>query len=223
MRPKIWQLPMYVMVIAALATGCAPQGEEPADEMGPVEETTEDLAIGVAEAPPLRAEAVLLDSEGAVLGRVLLTQEQGANDVRLEAEVDGVERAGPHGIHIHEEGDCVPPDFTSAGGHFAPAGNPHDCPPEMQRHAGDLGNITIGEDGSGTLDLTVHNLTLAGGELSAVGRAVILHEGEDDCTTQPTGDAGARLACGRIILLGEIEGDPSDVEEETGAATGTGY
>lgn len=223
MRIRAWQLPMYMMVVAALATGCAPQGEESTEEMGPVEKTAEDLAIGIGEAPPLRAEAVLLDAEGASVGRALLTQDQLSNDVHIEAVVSGVEPPGPHGIHIHEEGDCVPPDFTSASGHFAPAGFPHDCPPEVQRHSGDLGNIVIGEDGGGTLELTVNNLTLAGGELSVVGRAVILHEDEDDCTTQPTGDAGARLACGRIVMLGEIEGDPGEMEGQTGTGTGTGY
>lgn len=106
-----------------------------------------------------------------------------------------------HGFHIHESGDCTAADFTSAGGHFNPTNAPHGGPDDAEHHAGDLGNIEIGEDGTGTLDLASSMLTLdAGATNSAVGKAVILHAGQDDLETQPTGDAGARLACGVVQL-----------------------
>ena len=96
-------------------------------------------------------------------------------------------------------GDCSSADFKSAGGHFNPAGVPHGGPSDAERHSGDLGNIEIGEDGSGTLTLTSDLITLAAGQpTSIVGLAVILHEGTDDLASQPTGAAGGRIGCGII-------------------------
>lgn len=105
---------------------------------------------------------------------------------------------GKHGLHLHETGDCSAPDATSAGGHWNPDQAPHAAPHASPRHAGDLGNIEIGADGQGTLTITLEGLTVAAGDRSVVGRAVILHEKEDDLATQPTGNAGGRIACGVV-------------------------
>ena len=86
----------------------------------------------------------------------------------------------------------------SAGGHFNPTGAPHAGPMAAMHHAGDLGNIEIGANGKGDLDITSTMLTVAPGPNSVVGRSVIFHEKADDMTTQPTGNAGGRLACGVI-------------------------
>jgi superoxide dismutase, Cu-Zn family len=85
--------------------------------------------------------------------------------LRVEADVSGIEGSGPHGFHVHENGACDPPGFESAGGHFNPTGAEHACPPTTPRHAGDLGNIEIGEDGTGHLELTTDLLSLEGREL----------------------------------------------------------
>ena len=205
MRPRALTIPWVGALALLLVGGCAPAQDE-----GPVEEvveTAEEAAAGMGATPEVVARAVLRDPDGREVGSVSFTAQE--TGVLVQAEVRGVRPPGPHGLHIHEVGECSAPDFTSAGGHFDPAGMPHGCPPDVQRHAGDLGNIGVGADGSGSLELISDLFTVEGGdELGIVGRAVILHEDEDDCTTQPTCAAGARQACGVIALwgLGE-EGD----------------
>ena len=116
--------------------------------------------------------------------------------IRVVADFTGLSK-GKHGFHIHEYGDCSSDDGSSAGGHFNPAGMPHSMPSSDTRHAGDLGNIEADGSGNAHLEYTVHTISMSGPN-SIVGRGVIVHEKEDDLKTQPTGNAGARLACGVI-------------------------
>jgi len=110
---------------------------------------------------------------------------------------------GLHGFHIHEFGGCG--DLgKAAGGHFNPEGAPHgmlmkDGP--HKAHAGDMGNITVDVNGNATLETILPNIHLAGPAPSVAGRAVILHEKADDFS-QPTGNAGGRIACGPIVITG---------------------
>lgn len=119
------------------------------------------------------------------------------DEVKIIADVTGAS-PGAHGIHIHEHGDCGGEAFASAGGHFNPSGAPHACPPTEPRHAGDLGNIEIDQDGKGHLELTTKDLSVMPGDDSVIGRSVILHAGKDDCVSQPAGDSGGRIACGIV-------------------------
>ena len=145
------------------------------------------------------AVAVMQGSEGNedITGTVTFTEAEGG--VEVMAEFQNVPE-GMHGFHIHEFGDLSAPDLTSAGGHYNPTDQPHACPPTEARHVGDMGNIEADADGNAKLTQTFDNLSLEG-EHAIVGHAVILHGGEDDCESQPTGDAGARLA-GGVIGLG---------------------
>lgn len=142
-----------------------------------------------------QAVAVLHPTQGNdVSGLVMFTQT--ADGVRITAAVEGL-KPGKHGFHIHEFGDCSAPDATSAGGHYNPDGHPHAGPDRMPRHMGDMGNLDAGRDGRAGYERTDDYITLNGPK-SIVGHAVIVHAGEDDLTTQPTGAAGARQACGVI-------------------------
>jgi Cu-Zn family superoxide dismutase len=106
---------------------------------------------------------------------------------------------GQHGFHIHENGDCSAPDADSAGGHFAPDGHPHGAPTAAndQHHSGDLGNIEANADGIARISMTSDVLTVTG-DHGVVGHAVVVHADEDDLRSQPSGAAGARVACGLI-------------------------
>jgi len=132
----------------------------------------------------------------SVKGTATFTQ-QGDDAVKIVVELENVS-PGSHGIHIHETGDCSAPDFSSAGAHFAPVQDPHGGPSEGPRHAGDLGNVEIGEGGSGKLEGTFQGLTVADGPRSVVGRALVLHADPDDLKTQPSGNSGGRIGCGVI-------------------------
>ncbi|HYW94738.1 MAG TPA: superoxide dismutase family protein [Bacteroidales bacterium] len=147
-----------------------------------------------------KAVCVLHPTEGnQVYGTVTFTKAD--SGIHVVAEVHGLTE-GKHGFHIHEYGDCTAADGTSAGGHFNPEGVNHGGPNAAVRHVGDLGNITANADGNATLDMTDNMLSFTG-KHSIIGRGIIVHAGEDDLTSQPTGNAGGRVACGVIGIAEE--------------------
>jgi Cu-Zn family superoxide dismutase len=184
-------LVLSVVGLAVLVVGCAKKEEAPAPAPVVQEETSP---------VPVTAIAILLPrGELTLSGTVSFTQF--GDTVTIGAHVEGV-APGKHGLHLHELGDCSAEDFTSSGGHFNPTDAPHGGPSDRVRHAGDFGNIGVGEDGVGHLELTSDMITVAAGPNTVVGRAVILHEGEDDLESQPTGAAGGRIACGVVAPPG---------------------
>jgi Cu-Zn family superoxide dismutase len=143
-----------------------------------------------------RAVATLDARSGSnVTGQAAFTE--GPGGVKIVVHVENAP-PGVHGLHIHEKGDCSDGEGKSAGGHFNPSGAEHAGPMDEKHHAGDLGNIEVQADGTGTLVITSKMLTVKEGPNSVVGRSVIFHEKADDLKTQPTGNAGGRLACGVI-------------------------
>ena len=142
-----------------------------------------------------KAIAVMNPTAGSkVTGTVTFTKS--GNAVKIVAELNGLS-PGKHGFHIHEFGDCSAPDATSAGGHFNPTKDPHAGHDAEKRHVGDLGNIEADSSGKARLELTDKEMQFTG-DKGILGHAVIVHEKADDLKTQPTGDAGGRVACGVI-------------------------
>ena len=151
-------------------------------------------AIASAE-EPTKAIAVLVPTANSkVSGTVTFTK--ATDGIRMVADISGL-TPGKHGFHVHEFGDCSAPDGNSAGSHFNPTKDPHAGHDAEKRHIGDLGNVEADAAGKVHLDLVDKKIKLSG-ETSIVGRALIVHEKADDLKTQPTGDAGGRVACGVI-------------------------
>jgi Cu-Zn family superoxide dismutase len=122
---------------------------------------------------------------------------QNGDTVHVSIDVSNAPQ-GIHAVHLHEKGDCSAPDATSAGGHFNPMHMEHGSPDAAAHHAGDFGNMSVGEDGHGHLELDTAMLTVLPGDRSVAGRAVVVHAKEDDMHTQPTGNAGGRIGCGVV-------------------------
>ena len=123
---------------------------------------------------------------------------QMADGMHVTGEISGLKPNAKHAFHIHEFGDATSGDGKSAGAHYNPGGHPHAGPDAAMRHAGDLGNLEADANGVAKYDRTIAGLTVGGGQDPIIGRSVIIHAGEDDFTTQPTGNAGDRIGCGVI-------------------------
>ena len=135
-----------------------------------------------------------------VQGEIKFTQV--GSRVRLEGVVTGL-APGQRGLHIHEKGDCSAADASSAGGHFDSRepknwSTRHGGPHTAERHAGDLVNIVFDNSGKAVVNITVGDIAVDRGPIGILGRAVVVHFQADDLKTDPTGDAGARAACGVI-------------------------
>ena len=146
---------------------------------------------------PLRATAALQPTKG---GKAFAeaTFEEADGKVRVIVFAQGLKPNAEHGFHIHEAGDCSSGDGMSTKGHFNPYGKPHGDPKSPERHAGDLPALKAGKDGRAKIDVVVDVITVRPGAASIVGRGLIIHADPDDYKTQPTGNAGARIACGVI-------------------------
>lgn len=164
---------------------------------------TEAAAPTRATAKVTRAQAILAPvGDSAARGKVeFLALPEG---VQIEARVSGLGKL-LHGFHIHEVGDCSAADASSAGGHYNPGNSRHGSPlaESAGRHSGDLGNLAADPQSGEAHYVRVDKMIALDGDGSIIGRAVVVHAGEDDFQTQPSGDAGARIACGVITAAGD--------------------
>lgn len=134
-----------------------------------------------------------------VKGKVTFQEE--TQGVRVTVDISGL-TPGKHGFHIHQKGDCSAADFSSAGGHWNPTEAPHGAPDSGKHHYGDFGNIVANDKGVVRFEQVFSWLSFSGPN-SFLDHAVIVHAKADDLMSQPSGDAGARVACGVIKKVGE--------------------
>ena len=152
------------------------------------------FALGTHGQDVTKATCKLESKSGSkVTGMITFTKV--GSDVQVVGDITGL-TPGKHGFHLHEKGDCSAPDAASAGAHFNPGQHKHGGPTTTERHEGDLGNIEADASGKAHIDWK-GKMSLSGAD-SIIGKAVIVHEKEDDLKTDPTGNAGGRLACGVI-------------------------
>ena len=174
---------------AAVLAGCASTGTPAAE---PARSTSS------AKSTASRATVVLAPASGSLVSGTLTLMPMD-DGVHMTGEVGGLKPGDTRGFHIHEKGDCSAADASTAGGHFNPAAQAHGRSGQGAHHAGDTDNIVADAKGVARIDAHVTGVTLGGGAANDIaGRAVIVHASADDYTTQPTGNAGARVACGVI-------------------------
>ena len=143
------------------------------------------------------ASATLESRSGStVLGTATFRQRY--NGVHVRVDVNGLVGGSEHGFHVHDKGDCSAPDAASAGGHFNPTAVAHGKFSASVHHSGDLPSLVADSNGRARLEFDLPGATLDAGPGSIMGHSVVVHGAADDFTTQPSGNSGARVACGVI-------------------------
>ena len=175
--------------IAAVLLGAALAG---------CETTSTPSASTAAEsrAAPVTAMAQLKPTQGSTAAGTVWFTQQGLR-VNVRVQVSGMAPNQEHGFHVHEKGDCSSPDGMSTGGHFNPGGQPHG-PQSAPHHGGDMPSLKADAAGNAQASFQIEGVSVATGIDGLLGRGVIVHAKPDDYTTQPTGNSGARIACGVI-------------------------
>lgn len=186
------------LLLAPLMIACVACSQPASDLATESALPADPVAEPAAVIAPATATVTLAPTEGnQTAGTLSFTFADGV--VHAMGEVTGLKPDSQHGFHIHETGDCSAPDGTSAGGHFNPATTQHGRVGEGEHHGGDSDNLASNADGVASVHASFEGVTIGDGATTdIVGKGVIVHADADDYATQPTGNAGARLACGVI-------------------------
>jgi len=193
------------LTTCAVALGLAACSKPAENASAPVAADGAAPAPGAPEAaaadalPPTALVALVPTKDSKVSGTLTLTQER-TGGVSIMGTVGNLEPGSRHGFHVHDKGDCSAPDGSSAGAHFNPTSMEHGDPSKAgAHHLGDMVNIEADAQGSAQVRVMIPDATLHdNGPNDLIGKGIIVHADPDDYTTQPSGNSGARLACGRI-------------------------
>jgi len=213
---RAWSVFTMAGVLAALGSGCQRENADRATSLAPPDAATDRAAppgagsdraaqppVAVAsraepaELPRTVAQANLEPTAGNDARGMVFFSESG-NTVTIDIRLSGLS-PGPHGIHVHEFGDCSGPGAASAGKHLNPHDAPHGAPTNVRdaRHPGDLGNVVA--DQMGNVRTSIQDSVLGSEpDFQMIGHAIVVHEDEDDLKSQPSGDSGMPVACGVI-------------------------
>ena len=180
-----------VLLAATTAVFLAACGSAPKKPAGPDVPTLSTAS---------QATANLASASGSLVsGKVMLMPMAGG--VHLTGTVGGLPPNSTHGFHVHEKGDCSAVDASSAGPHFNPFASVHGRASAGNHHSGDMDNVASNAEGVVQLNIHLAGVTLGGGAVNDIaGRALVVHAAADDYTSQPAGNAGARVACGTITV-----------------------
>lgn len=193
---KIAPLALGLVLIASV--NCKQAKKEAEDTTEEMEEVVKEVKEEIVEVKSIKFQ-MEPKSDSGVSGEVTFTEENG--NVVMKAMLAGLTE-GEHAIHIHEKADCSSADGKSTGGHWNPTFQPHGkWNAEEGYHKGDIGNFVADADGNATVDFATKEWCIDCDDetKNIVGKAVIVHQGVDDYTSQPSGAAGARIACTGII------------------------
>ncbi|WP_251668375.1 MULTISPECIES: superoxide dismutase family protein [unclassified Sporosarcina] len=191
----MWKLHGVILGAILLTAGCSSAAKEKVPVSGSGESGVKQQEKAASE-----VNAPIINTEGESIGSAVIRAEE--SGVAMDITVTGL-TPGKHGIHIHEHGVCTAPDFkASAGGHFNPGGKEHGFDNPKGYHAGDLENIEADDNGNAEVRITTDAVTLELGKenslLDGGGKALVIHEGEDDYKTDPAGNSGTPFACAEI-------------------------
>jgi Cu-Zn family superoxide dismutase len=193
------KLLLSLTLVTALLASCGKRDEAAV----PAADTADTPATTVTPSPAdasaaATAAAQLAPTQGQTANGTLTLTAEG-DSLRISGTLQGLAPNGEFGFHIHEKGDCSAPDASSAGGHFNPANAQHGNPQGGPHHAGDMLNAKSDSTGVAQVDAVSNGTSLVSGQPNDVhGKAIVVHEKADDYATQPSGNSGARIACGVI-------------------------